>query len=373
MAMSLLRDRRDRLGLYLLLLPPLAVAAVPHPLTVAGMVWWLGNTVGHQAVHRRWFRSRMVEAAFAVGLSLLQGVPQELWRQRHLAHHAGRARPLRANRALVLQAAVLAIAWGVALWLAPRPFLAIYLPGLCGGALLAALQGHYEHRGGTTNINARWWNVLFCNDGYHVEHHANPARHWGELPMHRVAGARTSVLPPVLRWLAAWSPAAMLDRLERLVLRWPWLQRQVLAAHRRALAKVLAGVAAPQRIVVVGGGLFPRSALLLRERFPLAKITVLDSEPSHLAAARAWLPAGTHCVCERFVAGQQLAADLVVLPLALRGARSRVIEAPPAPLLLVHDWAWQRVGRGCVVAWWLGKRLHLVRSEANGALAVQPA
>ena len=373
MVMSLLRDRRDRLGVALTLLPLLAVAGAPHPVTIAVMVWWLGNTVAHQAVHRRWFHARAMEHAFALWLSLLQGVPQELWRQRHLAHHAGRPRPLRWNRALVEQTAALALGWSVAMVLVPSLLATVYLPGLLGGALLAALQGHYEHRGGTTSIHARWWNLLFCNDGFHVEHHAAPARHWRELPAHRASHARASALPPVLRWLDVLQPAACLDRLERLVLRSAWLQQRVLAAHRRALANVLAGIAPPARIVVVGGGLFPRSVLLLRERYPHASITVLDSERAHLDVAHAWLPPGTQCVCERFVAGQQLAADLVVLPLALRGGRSLAIAEPPAPLLLVHDWAWQRVGRGCLVAWWLGKRVHLVRREPAGALAAQPA
>jgi hypothetical protein len=157
-----------------------------------------------------------------------------------------------------------------------------------------------------------------------------------------------------------------------LLLRSPRLAGAVLHAHRRALAQVLEGEPVPRTIVIVGGGLFPRSAILLRERWPAARIVVVDAEASHLTAADAWWPPGVERRVGRVLPGQPIDADLVVLPLALRGARRAFLQAPPAPRLLVHDWALARLGHGALVAWWLGKRVYLV-STARQAAVVLPA
>ncbi|HEX5050667.1 MAG TPA: fatty acid desaturase [Planctomycetota bacterium] len=369
---SLLRDPRDRLPVLCSVLPPLLVLVWPSWLAVAFAVWWTGNTVAHQAVHRRFWRRRRLEGLWSLWLSLLLGVPQQLWRQRHLAHHAARPWRWRGGGQLVLELAVLAGGWvaGALLW--PGWLWHVYVPGLGAGLALAWLHGHEEHRGGTTSVYAAWWNRLFLNDGYHIEHHEAPARHYRDLPRHRRAGARASVLPPVLRWLEALQPAVWLAAAERLVLRRPWLRERVLAAHRRALRAVCRQLPSPRRVVIVGGGLFPRTAILLRELLPAAELVVLDENAQHLESARPWLPDGVVLQRGTFAAGQRLDADLVVLPLALRGDRAAIEAEPPAPWLLVHAWFWQRRGEGRVVAWWLGKRVYLVRAAAVLG-GVQPA
>jgi hypothetical protein len=365
---TLLRDPRDRVPVLMTLLPAAALAAWPGACTVALVLWWTGNTVAHQCVHRRFFRAVPLERAFSVWLTLLLGVPQRLWRQRHLAHHAGRAWRLRGDAQLTTELALLATLHATLAVGAPSFCLASYWPGLLGGLVLCALHGWFEHRPGVTDCRARWWNVLFLEDGWHAEHHRWPGRHYTELRAHPVA-CRTSALPPVLRWLPELSRARVLDALERLVLRSPWLQQRVLAAHRRALADLLEQVPAPREVVVVGGGLWPRSALLLRELLPAARIVVLDADAAHLERARPFLPPGIVLRHGTFAPGEVLDADLVVLPLALRGDRAACAAAPSAPFVLMHDWLWQRRGEGRVVAWWLGKRLNLVRS----ALVAQPA
>ena len=66
-----------------------------------------------------------------------------------------------------------------------------------------------------------------------------------------------------------------LEQLERFVLRSTALQSFVLSRHRRALAALIpAGV---ERVTIVGGGLFPRTALAIRELLPRARIVVIES------------------------------------------------------------------------------------------------
>jgi hypothetical protein len=336
---------------------------------VALSLWWCGNTVAHDAVHRRLFRSPACERAFGVWLTLCLGVPQSLWRQWHLAHHRERRWRPRVDAQLGGEVAALAGSWVLLLFCAPAGAAGTYLEGLLGGLALCWLHGYYEHRGGTTSVYGRVWNLVFFNDGYHAEHHAAPGRHWSELPRHRLPKAKHSRLPPVVRWLAVLQPAALLDLAERLVLGSPWLQRRVLAAHRRALFGLLAGEMAPRRVTVVGGGLFPRTALLLRELWPAAAITVLDQNEGHLEVARRWLGDAVRYECAVFVPGQELPADVVVLPLALRGRRRSIQTAPPAARVLVHDWLWRRPGQGRVVSWWLCKRVYVLEpSRVSAAL-----
>ena len=143
----------------------------------------------------------------------------------------------------------------------------------------------------------------------------------------------------------------------------------MLAAHRQALAALLQHEVSPRVVVIVGGGLYPRSALLMRELFPRARLIVLDAEASHLAMARPWLPQGAEVRVACLAPGDRLDADLVVLPLALRGSRRQFVRHPIAPRVLVHDWAWHRRGEGRLVAWWLCKRVYLVRCAVPAVAA----
>jgi hypothetical protein len=176
--------------------------------------------------------------------------------------------------------------------------------------------------------------------------------------MTSVAGAAAAVVP------------AALDGLERLPLASPWWRGFVLDRHRRALATLLAGVdrAALRRVCIIGGALFPRTALLLRELLPDAALIIVDANPRHVAAARRMLNEGGGAisyVTARYDPAAPLPegtdADLLVVPLAYRGARDLFYTAPPVPLVLVHDWVWRRGAmRGKVVSGWMLKRINLV-------------
>src|SRR5438093_3823817 len=64
--------------------------AVPYAPVIALGLWWNSNTVAHYFLHRPFFRLRALNVAFSMFLSVLLGIPQTLWRERHLAHHAGK-------------------------------------------------------------------------------------------------------------------------------------------------------------------------------------------------------------------------------------------------------------------------------------------
>ncbi len=354
-------------GGVLLLLPIAPVIAIGQ--------WWNANTISHNFIHRPFFRRPAANRAYAAYLTLVLGFPQTLWRLRHLRHHGeiGRAAPARGSGRAVADARYIAaeVALLVALWtglafLATSWLLTAYLPGWAIGLGLCHLQGHYEHARGTTSHYGRVYNFLFFNDGLHVEHHARPGAHWTELARNVRGDGPTSRWPPVLRWLDRLG----LEGLERLVLRSRVLQRFVLRAHERAMRRLLPAAGTVRRVVVVGGGLFPRTALILEKLLPDAEIAVLDASVDHLNVARPFLNGRVRLVHRAFEPGSALDADLAVIPLSLSGDRRRIYERPPAPAVLVHDWIFAVHRPSAVVSWLLLKRLNLVRPTSASARRV---
>jgi hypothetical protein len=357
----------DALLVGLALLHGALLVLVPSVPLIALGLWWNANTISHNFVHLPFFRSRAANVLFAAYLSLLLGFPQSLWAARHLAHHRDEPfgwTPVR--RAWLAQGALVFALWAVLLALAPKFFLAGYLPGWLLGLGLCHLHGRFEHARGTVSHYGRLYNWLFFNDGFHGEHHARPARHWTALPYSREAGEpNVSPWPAVLRWLEH----ASLDGLEELVCRSVRLRRFVLRVHERALARALAKMPRPRRVVIVGGGLFPRTALVLRRLLPAAKLTIVDMREDRITSARSWLDEGIEfvrgvCTAENLptLAGE---TDLVVVPLALRGRKAEFYRTPPAPHVLIHDWLWRRRGESVVISWLLLKRLNLVAADVS--------
>src|SRR5580693_2615524 len=191
------------------------LVAWPVAPVIALGVWWNSNTIAHNFIHRPFFRSAAMNRMFSAALSILLGIPQTLWRDRHLAHHAGVAWRLRVSRRLVIETALVVCLWTMLSWSAPRFFLVVYLPGYLVGLALCAVHGHWEHakrrdrmeRENTVSLRqptshyGRIYNFLCFNDGYHAEHHAAPAIHWTELPRVTAPGAASSPWPALVRWI----------------------------------------------------------------------------------------------------------------------------------------------------------------------------
>jgi fatty acid desaturase len=330
----------------------LTVPAVP----VVGIgLWWTANTAAHNFIHTPFFRSRGLNRLYAVYLSAVMGIPQSLWRDRHLRHHRGQ-HGWRWTREMTIEAGVVAALWIGLVAAVPWFFATVYLPGYALGLGLCFLQGHFEHAHGTTSHYGRLYNLIFFNDGYHAEHHLRPGEHWTRLPRQPQAPAHVSRWPPVLRWLDAFS----LETLERIVLWLPWLQRFVVAVHERAFRAVLQHLPPVHRVTIVGGGLFPRTALVLQRLLPHAALTIVDVRLEHLDIARRFLPGSIELRHERFEPGSTEPADLLVIPLSFAGDRDRIYREPAAPVVLVHDWLWKTRGGGVRVSWMLLKRLNLV-------------
>jgi hypothetical protein len=349
---------RDALPVALVLAHGALLLSLPSIPLVAVGLWWNANTISHHFIHRPFFRTRALNAGFSLYLSLLLGFPHSLWRARHLAHHSGREgqRARHGSRLAPLDLVVVIALWAALLVFAPGFMLAVYLPGFLIGLGLCYLQGHYEHARGTVSHYGLLYNFLLLNDGYHVEHHARPGAHWRDLCRVREGEANASRWPAVLRWLECLNLCA----LERLVLRVPALQRYVIKRHERALRSLATRLPPVRRVGIVGGGLFPRTALILRQLLPHSRLVLIDMSADNLAVARRFLDGEVEFINKRFEPAVECEFDLLIIPLAFDGDRAAIYDRPPASAVLVHDWIWRRRGASVIVSWLLLKRLNLV-------------
>jgi hypothetical protein len=363
---SLLRySHRDALLVALAFLHGAVLTTRPAAPIVALAMWWCANTVAHHFIHTPFFRQRWLNRSMALYMSVLLGLPQTLWRDRHLAHHAGVAWRPQLTRSILVEVLLVLTTWAALLATNPAYFLAAYFPGLGLGLCLCWLHGYYEHARGTTSHYGRVYNMLFFNDGYHVEHHAGGGVHWTQLPKRVVPGAQVSRWPAILRWLHAFS----LVSLERLALHSATLQRFVLDRHERAFRRLLKCVAEPQRVAIVGGALFPRTALLLGKLLPRADLVVIDADAEHIRLARPLAPRNVEFTCDWYDSALHSRFDLVVIPLGFVGDRADLYRRPPARSVMIHDWIWRRRGTSVVVSVLLLKRLNLVTRHENNEFA----
>ena len=342
----------------LALLHGIVLLSWPSIVLIALGILWNSNTIAHYFIHLPFFRQRFWNRAFSTYQTLLLGVPQRLWREGHLAHHADVRWRLKWSRQLFFEVGLVLALWSSLFVITPKFFLTVYLPGYVLGLGLCFLQGHYEHVHGTTSHYSRLYNFLFLNDGYHVEHHAHPSTHWSSLPTCRNMKTRSSRWPAALRWIER----ANLETLELVVLRSKTLQRFVLSRHAAAFEALLKRDERPElkSVAIVGGGLFPRTALVLRKLLPQSALTVIEENPAHVVIARRWLDESVECVVAHYDGAFTRQFDAIVIPLAFRGNRDELCARRTARTLFVHDWIWRRRQCSQVISWLLLKRLNRV-------------
>src|SRR3712207_1573659 len=99
----------------------LLLVAPAAPVVAVGL-WWNSNTVSHLFIHRPYFRSPAANRLFALYLTLVLGIPQTVWRDMHLAHHAGVPWKPRLSRHVVTEVALVLGLWTVLVLVAPRWF-----------------------------------------------------------------------------------------------------------------------------------------------------------------------------------------------------------------------------------------------------------
>jgi hypothetical protein len=152
-----------------------------------------------------------------------------------------------------------------------------------------------------------------------------------------------------------------LETLEGLVVRSALLQRFLLKTHERALRRLLPELGFVRSVEIVGGGMFPRTAMLLEKLLPEAAITIIDCNRGSIETAQTFPTERTRLVKAFFDAPYKSEADLLVIPLSFMGDRGALYTNPPAARVLIHDWIWRRRSESMVVSVWLLKRMNLIR------------
>src|SRR5262249_44455077 len=108
-------SRWDALLIGLALAHGAVLVAAPPASVIAIGVWWNSNTIAHNHIPTPFFRSRRLNRAFALYLTVLLGIPQSIWRGRHLAHHSGTAWKPRLDGLLLVEVALVAALWSLLL------------------------------------------------------------------------------------------------------------------------------------------------------------------------------------------------------------------------------------------------------------------
>jgi hypothetical protein len=353
---------------------------------------WCSNTVAHNHLHNPLFRSPALNRALSIYLSVVCALPQSVWRARHFWHHAGEPeRGWRLPRAALLEIACIGLVWG-AVGSAWPHVIVVVAGGTALGMGLCRLQGAMEHsleqrpERGTSHYGALH-NWLWFNDGYHAEHHRWPGLHWTRLPERRSRiDADESPWPPLLRWLPALgsltnrAQGVLLGWLERLPLAFGSVRQLVLDTHERAFARLLAQAGArPGTVGIIGGGLFPRTLIVLRRLLPEATLIVVDRSAQNVERAQRFLRrsgldlTGVEFRVEPYDPERHQGFDLLVAPLGFVGDRGALSAGSDRALLVTHDWIWHAGGEHTtIVSYLLLKRMSLHRAKTRTSAIVLP-
>src|SRR5258706_9251801 len=134
-ASPLLRSKWDSIFIGLAVIQGTLLIFWPTPILVALGMWWGANTIAHNFIHRPFFTSRWLNRIFSFYFSLILGLPQTLWRSRHLAHHADREWKFKLTTQLLIETFGVLFLWSAIASSSPRFFFGSYIPayflGLC--------------------------------------------------------------------------------------------------------------------------------------------------------------------------------------------------------------------------------------------------
>jgi hypothetical protein len=125
-------------------------------------------------------------------------------------------------------------------------------------------------------------------------------------------------------------------------------------------------LASVARVTIIGGGLFPRSVLVLQQLVPEAHLTIVDFSAYNVSVAQSYLAkCGVDASRVSFriepFRGAACDSDLVVAPLAFVGERSMLNARSQKVGTVVHEWCWRRSSsRSVMISALLFKRLSLL-------------
>src|SRR4051812_33966233 len=112
--MSVLRTSRwDTIPVALSLMHGAVLLMAPSIPVVAIGLWWNSNTVSHNFIHLPFFHSKTMNTLYSMYLTLLLGIPQSLWRQRHLNHHRGNDARIRWTPPVMFEVSLVIGLWSV--------------------------------------------------------------------------------------------------------------------------------------------------------------------------------------------------------------------------------------------------------------------
>lgn len=197
------------------------------------LFWYNGVIASHNFVHTPWFTWNLLNRLYAAINSINLGIPFSHYYYQHLNHHQytndrkgtdGKTKDQTSTFAygkdgqaehvifycslgllrndIVLsfreakhreeglqayfEASVLLIGTIGYILISYQYFIYFFLPVFYAGWLLEHLENYYEHFGGipenrfanSSSYYGWLYNLLFCNEGYHQEHHLRPNVHW---------------------------------------------------------------------------------------------------------------------------------------------------------------------------------------------------
>jgi len=224
------------------------------------LFWYNPIVATHNFLHTPWFAHPLANNVYAAINSINLGLPQILYRFHHLNHHRfendrpgkdGRTRDHSSTYAygkdgnhenviayctlglfrrgtteayrearrkgywkqLCFELVICLLGLAAYLLLSWQYFVFFFLPTFFFGWFLAQMENYYEHFGASpenrsansVSYYGRIYNLLFCNEGYHQEHHIRPQMHWTRRPDTRQEFVRTDRViarfPPLLGFL----------------------------------------------------------------------------------------------------------------------------------------------------------------------------